>query len=627
MALKTKVRKVQNESELLQIVSDAEFAEVFTHDRNPDETSGPQYLPSGDVASMVDWAERNVVFSPRVPTAKPGPWRSDTVPAMCAKGGPLDVLEDGGIEKIAVMKGSQTAMTTTAYVWLVRVLSQEPASALIVMNSGRDAVDKARESWMPMIEDSPALAPMMPVNKREQWTKTYQVFNRAAIYWTGANSAGALGSKPIRYLVLDEVDKYPQQFGRSKGTKAKSSSEAGAVQLATQRTKTYSKSGRAKILMFSTPTDDMGEIAMAYEAGDKRHLYVKCHSCGGEQVMVWKHFKIDMKLAVVNPQKAMTEAHYQCQHCRALWSDKDRYNAIAAGEWRPTCKPRNPKSASFWLPSWLSPFVTTEYLAAKWIAAQGNKTGIHDFINSECGEPYVHFENSIRSSTFSKLEGDYAEGTRWTDCETYKGQLADDSDPVVFAGVDVQKGYLMVTFRTFIRKGDSGLLWNGTVSDFTELDRMADQYQAQYVLIDQRYRTREVQEFCFSRAGYIPCEGVKTRARSIYAVNSLDLDEGKSSRTGLRVIETLSHDGDQLKDILAGMIQGTDPGERRWMVPKGYADREDYCAQMSAERCINGKWVNPLDRANHAWDSEVLCLLAAIRFGYFGRMAQTERDE
>lgn len=603
-----------------EIVSDNEFREIFAPDPLPIEAVGAGYIPSGDVIPTVEWAERNVVFSPRVPTAKPGPWRRETVPAMCCKGGPIACMDDGEIEKIVGMKGSQTAFTSTAYVWLVHALAEEPASALLVMNSTRDALDKAREAFLPMIEDSPKLAAMMPpANKlRENWTKSYQQFNRAAVYWTGANSAGALGSKPIRYLILDEVDKYPQQFGRAKGTRAATSSEAGAVQLAEQRTKTYRKSGRAKIIMFSTPTDDMGEIARAYETGDKRHLHVACPHCNADQVMVWKSFKIDMKLAARDPKKAVAAAHYRCPHCKEPWTDNQRFNAIASGEWRGTEKPRNPKCASFWLPSWLSPFVTTEYLAAKWIAAQGNRTGLHDFINSECGEPFVHYESHLRSSAFRQLEGNYDEGQLFASVEPYLSQLGADADVVVFGGVDVQKGYLVATFRQFARNGDSGLVWRGTVSDFGALDALAATYGMQYGLIDQRYRTREVQEWCFGRAGYIPCEGVKTRARSIFAVNSLDLDEGKSSRTGLRVIETLTHDGDQLKDILVNLIQQTDSAGRRWMVPKGYGSNEEYCSQMTAERCINGKWVNPLDKPNHAWDSELLCLLAALRFGYFG---------
>ena len=80
---------------LQEIVSDSEFREIFPPVEMPDESIGASYIQSGDVIPTVEWAERNVVFSPRVPTAKPGPWRRETVPAMCCKGGPIACMDDG----------------------------------------------------------------------------------------------------------------------------------------------------------------------------------------------------------------------------------------------------------------------------------------------------------------------------------------------------------------------------------------------------------------------------------------------------------------------------------------------------------------------------------------------------
>jgi hypothetical protein len=144
--------------------------------------------------------------------------------------------------------------------------------------------------------------------------------------------------------------------------------------------------------------------------------------------------------------------------------------------------------------------------------------------------------------------------------------------------------------------------------------------------MDQRYRTREIQEWCHAHTGYIPTMGVSTRVRSLFAVSSLDLDEGRTSKTGQRIIEVIGHDPDQLKDILAvQLLKGQ--GARRWFVPKGYALNSKYCAQMTAERCVNGRWINPQQRANHFWDAECLCLLAAIRFGIWGTQHHAENDK
>jgi len=556
--------------------------------------------------STVEWCAEHIYLSPRIPTARPGQWRSDNVAALCRPGGLMDALDDVETETVVVAKGSQTALTTTAYCWLAKCIATDPGSALIVMNSTQDARDKAAETWRPMWEDSPRLKQYLPTCRRKDWTKLYQLLNRSPVYWIGANSAGRLGAKPIRRLILDEVDKYPTKFGGSDERR-----EAGAAALAEQRTKTFRQSGLAKILKFSTPTLDTGEIWRSYEQGDQRKLYVKCHACGGEQVMLWASFRIDMDLARSDPGAAVAGAHYECPHCKQPWTDAQRWAAIDAGEWRPTVKARDPLCRSFWLPSWCSKMVTHTYLAAQWIKAQDGTAGLQNFVNGECGEPWRHYENQVRDSVFSVLEGVYEEGEKFTEIEPYKTEYK-ERESFVLCGCDVQKGYLVPVFRQFVRGGDSALVWSGTVMDFAALEGLRAKFGAEFVFVDRRYRQREVDEWAFAHTGYIPCEGVRTRARSLFSVGVIDLEEGRSRHTGQRTVATISFDPDQIKDLLAATVQKA-KGTPRWLVPKGYPSNTTYCAQMTAERCINGRWINGQNKANHLWDSECLCLLAAIQ--------------
>jgi phage terminase large subunit GpA-like protein len=557
-------------------------------------------------------------MSPRIPTARPGQWRRENVSALCRPGGPLEALDDPAAETVVITKGSQTALTTTAYCWLAKAICTDPSSALVVMNSTQDARDKSSETWRPMWEDSPHLKRHLPASRRKDWTKLFQLVNRAPIYWVGANSAGRLGSKPIRRLILDEVDKYPQKFGGEKNHR-----EAGAAALAEQRTKTFRQSGLAKILKFSTPTMDTGDIWRAFEQGDRRQLYVKCHACRAEQIMTWPSFKLDMDLAKTDPGAAVAGCHYECTACAQPWTDAQRWAAIDAGVWKPTIHARDPKCRSFQLPSWCSKMVSAQYLGAQWIKAQETTSALQDFINSECGEPFRHYDTQIRDELFAALEGEYREGETFADCPVYKPHYAGTPDRFVFGGVDVQKGYLVAVFRQFVQGGDSGLVWGGDVSSFEAVEELAEKFGARLVMMDQRYRQREVQEWAFANTGYIPTMGVTTKAKSLFTVNSLDLDEGRSSRTGQRVIETLGYDADQLKDILATQIQ-RGQGARRWLIPAGYAGNSKYCQQMTAERCVNGRWINPGQRANHFFDAEALTLLAAIRFEVWGYYNATQ---
>jgi hypothetical protein len=560
----------------------------------------------------VTWAEENIYLSPRITTPNPGPWKRETVAAMCAPGGPLESLDDPACEMVAICAGAQSGKTVTGYSWLAKELATDPSGVLIIMSSAQVAQDKAREVWLPMWEDSPRLKRMLPDNRKMHWTKRFQLINKAGVYWGGANSAGALASKSMRRVFGDELDKWPQSFGRgNKHSDAASASEAGAMELVFQRCKAYRQKGLAKILVTSTPTDDQGPIWRVYEAGDKRHLFVKCHACGVEQVMLWSAFRIDMDLAKTDPAGAVAGAHYECPHCKAKWFDRERFAAIDAGEWKPTAISKNPLARSFWFPSWNSKLVNLSYLAAQWIGAQASRTALQDFLNGEAAQAFTHYENCIKDEIFATLEGEYAEGQRWCDIPPYS-ETCDPTTGYVIGGVDVQKGYLVSAFRLFVAGGDSGLLWSGTVSDFAALDVKAGELGAQHIFIDQRYRKREVQEWCAEHPGYVPCEGVKTSARSVFSIQTLDLDEGKRGQGHGRVIEMIGHDGDQIKDILATMIDKR-KGARRWMIYKGCGGNAKYTKQMSAERCVNGKWINPGDRPNHAWDAECLCIVGALR--------------
>jgi len=570
-----------------------------------------RYLTRPSRLGTVAWCEANVYLSPRVPTSEPGQWRSGVVAALCRPGGPLEALDDSGVETVVVRKGSQTALTTTAYCWLGKEMATDPSSAMIVMNSAADAKEKSDETWRPIWEDSPRLQRFVPADRRKSWTKLFQRVNGSPVYWIGANSAGRLGSKPIRRLVLDEVDKYPGQ----------TKSEAGAAALARQRVKSFRKKGLAKILEFSTPTDEGGEINVEYLNGDQRHLWVRCWKCRTEQVMVWSGFKLDMALAKTDAPAAVRGAHYECPHCKEAWTDDQRWAAIDGGEWRATATPRDPRCWSYWLPSWCSKFVTVSYLAAQWIKAQQSRSALQDFVNSECGEPFVHYDQRIRDDQFAQLEGDYAEGELWLSQPTY----ARDGQPMVVCGCDVQKGYLVPVFRQFAEGGDSGLVWAGDCASLDALDVLAARFNAQFVLLDQRYRTREVQEFCATHAGYIPAMGVTARARALFNSQAVDIDEGRRSGFGRR-IELLTFDPDMLKDILASLIQRRD-GTPTWLVPRGYAANLNYCRQMTAERNVNGRWLNPLGHANHYWDAECMALLCAIRVGIFRTSRGTDANE
>ena len=80
-------------------------------------------------------------------------------------------------------------------------------------------------------------------------------------------------------------------------------------------------------------------------------------------------FKFDLKMA---DEESARSAHYECEFCKAPWTEREKNEAVAGGEWRPTCVPKDSKIASFHLPSLYATWVTFEYLAKNAIRAYRN---------------------------------------------------------------------------------------------------------------------------------------------------------------------------------------------------------------------------------------------------------------
>jgi phage terminase large subunit GpA-like protein len=74
------------------------------------------------------------------------------------------------------------------------------------------------------------LAPVLREKYQEQDSKILELqFDGMYAVLSGANSPASLASRPIRYLFMDEVDKYPVNAGK----------EADPRSLARERTKTF----------------------------------------------------------------------------------------------------------------------------------------------------------------------------------------------------------------------------------------------------------------------------------------------------------------------------------------------------------------------------------------------------
>lgn len=95
--------------------------------------------------------------------------------------------------------------------------------------------------------------------------------NGSRLGMVGSGSASALTSRPVKYLKVDEPDKWPDA----------SATEAPAYELALARTKTFERT--RKVAMVCTPTTEDGVIWREYLKGSQHKYLVPCRSCGERQ--------------------------------------------------------------------------------------------------------------------------------------------------------------------------------------------------------------------------------------------------------------------------------------------------------------------------------------------------------
>ena len=107
-------------------------------------------------------------------------------------------------------------------------------------------------------------------------TTMHKKFAGGHLSIVGSNSASGLASRPIRILLMDEVDRY--EIGGKEGS---------PISLAIARTKTF---WNKKIFMCSTPTiKGLSAIETAFEESDKRYYNVPCPDCNTKQILRWKN--------------------------------------------------------------------------------------------------------------------------------------------------------------------------------------------------------------------------------------------------------------------------------------------------------------------------------------------------
>lgn len=546
--------------------------------------------------TVSEWAEKYRMLDSKT-SAMPGPWRNEKTPYLREI---MDEFINYDTEEIIFCKPSQVGGTEAMQNMLGYVIQQDPSPTLIVYPTDTLAESISKNRLEPMIRAS---KPLRKLYNENESSKLELQFDGMYLSLNGANSPSALASKAIKYLFLDEVDKYP---GASK-------KEADPIRLARERTKTFTN--QRKIYMTSTPTLQTGHIWQALQGADiEKHYFVPCPHCGEYIELKFSNLRFPNGDDLDNSERA-DMAVYVCQECGCKITDQDRDNMIRYGEWREVRRnTKASKKVAFWINTLYSPFVRFSEIVKEFLDSKDNPDLLQNFVNSWLAEPWE--DTKLKTDADMVME-------RQTDLP----QLVVPSwARYLTAGVDVQETCLYWTIRAWGPYITSQNIAHGQALSFQDIEstmntpyltESGEQVIVSLCLIDSGYDADSTYDFCATNSEWaMPVKGASNPMMSHFKTSKINKVDSKAYGMNLVLV-----DGDKYKDMIASRMR-KDNGKGAWMVYEG-CDRE-YAEQVTSEHKVNEKSGSRVVQRwrpkhshidNHYLDCEVYSLAAADILG------------
>ncbi|MBU2701677.1 phage terminase large subunit GpA-like protein [Sporomusaceae bacterium BoRhaA] len=565
--------------------------------------------------TVSQWADKYRILSEK-DSAAPGPWRTDRTPYLKE---PMNAFNDEAVQDITFVAGTQLGKTVMELNMIGYAVAQDPGPMLIVYPSDKLAKFTSENRLQPMFELSSDLRDKFQA-RQSQWCELQ--FPNMYIALVGANSPSNLASRPVRYIFFDEIDKFPKWSG----------AEAGPLELAEERTKTFYNKKKVKV---SSPTLKRGNIWQGWENANAKYKYfVPCPHCGEFQTLEFKQIK---GFTGKTPQEAKYSAYYECKSCHQRIDDRHKMPMLRAGEWRrvkkvnkewvevKTAKGRV-HSVAYHLNSIYSPWLTFGDVAEKFLSSKDDPEKLMNFINSWLAEPWEDKASKMQSDVVLEKQGEYEQGR-----VHHKAQL-------LTMGVDVQLDHFWWSVRAWGAGLTSWLVDYGRAETWADIETILDRNycdesgeinNVNLCCMDSGYNTDEVYQFCAKRMDVcLPTKGASKAMTSRYSVSIIDKGVGR----GLRLY---IFDPNQFKDFIAGRLSIVAGDKGSWNVYKAIDRR--YCDQICAEQKVEHKdkkgrvtyeWEKISSHAqNHLLDTETNNALAAEILGVRYLTDESEIEE
>ncbi len=532
----------------------------------------------------------------------------------------MDAASDPNITEIVVQAGAQLGKTEVILNIIGFHIAHDPAPMLVVQPTGHKGMAEtfSKDRLAPMLRDTPCLkGKVKDPRSRDSGNTTLQKnFPGGRISMIGANSPAQLASRPIRIVLLDEVDRYPSSSG----------SEGDPIELARKRSATF---WNRKIVMVSTPTNKGASIIEErYLQSDQRRFFAVCPHCDHAQTLEWKN----VKWTKDRPETA----RYMCDGCGVLWSDGERNRAVKAGFWDATQAFNG--VAGFQISAIYSPWVPLEEAVRDFLKAKKLPEMLKVWTNTYLGETF-------------EVEGDGVDDQDIPGKDSFDPAILPEEVVLITAGIDVQDDRLemevvghgrdqetwSLDYKILYGDPSSPQVWGLLEAALGETwDHPSGlELPIRCACIDSGgHHTGAVYNFVKPREG-----------RRVFAIKGVGGEGkpivGKPSKNNRQSVRLFPVGVDGIKEMVYSRLKIRTPGPGFCHFPEGRSD--EFFAQLTAEKMVTRfrkgykrrEWVQTRPR-NEALDCRVYAIAAAgilnlnvnsLANRFAAKAAQSEDDE
>lgn len=323
--------------------------------------------------TVSEWADKYRVLSSEN-SAEAGRWKTSRTPYLKDI---MDAFTDNAVSEIYVVASSQVGKTELENNIVGYVIDQDPGTIIFAHPKEELAKRFSKRRIDPMIRDTEPLRKKVKESRKAKGssTVTLKSFPGGALVMVGTQSAKDLSETPARYVLGDEVDRWPKDVD----------GEGNPWSLLEARTTTFYNS---KMVAVSTPTvKGDSQIESLFNTGTQEYWCAKCPHCGGYHYIVFNNIHFDHETKRIGGRKQFTVSNirYVCPECGCVSSESDMRHT--EHKWIA----KNPEAIkngvrSYWLNGFSSPWASWEKIILKFLETDGEPSKLQTVFNTKFGE-------------------------------------------------------------------------------------------------------------------------------------------------------------------------------------------------------------------------------------------------